>query len=576
MRNKIISMLLTAAMVTTMLAGCGQKPTTGSEVESGTQSTSEGKVQESVATSESVTTEKEKEEITLTVNAVSDNGTEEEWGEVLFEGIKEEFNIVMEPKMYSSEEWKTKFSLLLASDELPDIITGMTLTLGDAIQYGEDGYFLDLSDYMDIMPNFAAFLEEYPDYASSLKAEDGSIYALNKLNDGGNVGRFTQIFMNKAWLENVGKEVPVTLDELYDVLVAFKEQDANGNGDPNDEIPFGWGGSVWQHAEAPILWAHGIYSVMGTVALHIYADDDGNVIFGDTTENFKDFLKYMNKLYEAELVPANAYTITRDELEATRKEGKIGFMPSWYAPDSTTLEERLQNWMDVPGFTTEAYNNEQIIVGTNRIGTSYLLAVNANVEEPERVCEFIDWLFTDEGIMAAQWGYDGKSFDLATLGGVETCDIKPYQGEGTTADWRHKATAGGAFNIVSRDFGGSFDILPQLSDAVIEDPIKNGEEQLNKLVGTNYLRERMIRDLNPTFIDPYPTLYYTNEEATERATLRTDLQNYLVTAKAEFIPGEKDIDKDWDAYVAELNKIGLERLMEIEEAAYARYLEKAE
>ena len=31
--------------------------------------------------------------------------------------------------------------------------------------------------------------------------------------------------------------VPQTTDELFDVLTAFKEQDANGNGDPNDEIP---------------------------------------------------------------------------------------------------------------------------------------------------------------------------------------------------------------------------------------------------------------------------------------------------------------------------------------------------
>lgn len=44
-------------------------------------------------------------------------------------------------------------------------------------------------------------------------------------------------FINKAWLDRLGLEIPTTVDEWYEVLKAFKEQDANGNGDPNDEIP---------------------------------------------------------------------------------------------------------------------------------------------------------------------------------------------------------------------------------------------------------------------------------------------------------------------------------------------------
>ncbi len=56
------------------------------------------------------------------------------------------------------------------------------------------------------------------------------------------------------------------------------------------------------------------------------------------------------------------------------------------------------------------------------------------------------------------------------------------------------------------------------------------------------------------------------------STLYTDVYNYLVTAKVQFITGETDIDAGWDAYLAELDKIGLERLLEIEQAAYDRYL----
>ena len=47
----------------------------------------------------------------------------------------------------------------------------------------------------------------------------------------------TKFWINQTWLDNLGLKAPATLDELYDVLVAFRDQDADGNGDPSDEIP---------------------------------------------------------------------------------------------------------------------------------------------------------------------------------------------------------------------------------------------------------------------------------------------------------------------------------------------------
>ena len=86
------------------------------------------------------------------------------------------------------------------------------------------------------------------------------------------------------------------------------------------------------------------------------------------------------------------------------------------------------------------------------------------------------------------------------------------------------------------------------------------------------MRELAIREEGVEVIYVYPSVKYTAEELGERSTLYTDVYNYLVTAKVQFITGETDIDAGWDAYLAELDKIGLERLLEIEQAAYDRYL----
>ena len=53
--------------------------------------------------------------------------------------------------------------------------------------------------------------------------------------------------------------------------------------------------------------------------------------------------------------------------------------------------------------------------------------------------------------------------------------------------------------------------------------------------------------------------------------IRDSITTYLKQARAQFITGELDLDKDWDTYVNTLNQMNLGRLLEIEQAAYDRY-----
>lgn len=73
-------------------------------------------------------------------------------------------------------------------------------------------------------------------------------------------------------------------------------------------------------------------------------------------------------------------------------------------------------------------------------------------------------------------------------------------------------------------------------------------------------------------VSPFPDLLYTEEEASERSTLAADISAYLRTMKASFIMGEMDIDANWDSYLAELESMGLNELLAIEQAAYDRLI----
>ena len=107
-------------------------------------------------------------------------------------------------------------------------------------QYGENGLILDLAKddlLKNNAPNCWAYLVAHPETLASVMNPDGTIYALPQVNSGAELRVSRKIFINKNWLENVHMRVPKTTGELYTLLKAFKEQDANGNGDMNDEIP---------------------------------------------------------------------------------------------------------------------------------------------------------------------------------------------------------------------------------------------------------------------------------------------------------------------------------------------------
>jgi putative aldouronate transport system substrate-binding protein len=226
-----------------------------------------------------------------------------------------------------------QLSMMLLEDQLPDIIYNNTLATYTTInQYGDEGYFLNFKDHLDVMPNFKKLLEDYPDYAAFITSPSGAIYSMSRVNPAGIVMDDSKAQINITWLKNVGKEIPTTLDELYDVLCAFRDQDANGNGDPSDEIPLSYcNASAGSYRfEWNIRAAFGIYSDQRSYCLQ--ADDNQQLYVAETTEAYKNFLKYMHKLYTDGLLDSETYIQTNDEFRAKLTEDIIG-----YGNDSSTM-----------------------------------------------------------------------------------------------------------------------------------------------------------------------------------------------------------------------------------------------
>ena len=164
---------------------------------------------------------------------------------------------------------------------------------------------------------------------------DGKIYGLPKYQ------RFwpataSRQFINQQWLDQLGLSMPTTWDELYEVLVAFKEKDANGNGDPNDEIPMDWPGGIGGYFNPAVL--------LGDMGITLtdgggqgYFVEDGQVKNFLTDERYKTMVVFLNKLYKAGLINPEVFTHDYTKFQSiARGEGdtaKVGFTWGWVASD---------------------------------------------------------------------------------------------------------------------------------------------------------------------------------------------------------------------------------------------------
>lgn len=563
MRKKIqkTTALVLAASMTVGLAACGSSNSETKEADSSAKSEEKSTVEVN-ETGYPITSE----EITVTAAGPMPSGCEDWTQLAVIEEYAERLGIRLDCELYQTD-WETQLTLKVASDELPDLIMGSGMNVSDVNEWGSEGYFLDLSEYLDLMPNLQAYFEEYPELKAYCTTSEGNIYGLPRIKID-MTDRLTRSFINRQWLENLNLEVPTTLDEYYNVLVAFKEQDANGNGDPNDEVPllFTSPAGGYDAIEKTFLDSFGIFTSDPKYILQ--ADEDNKVELSNISDTYKEYLRFMNKLYEEGLMEQEAFTITGEEITTREQDDIYGSMGCGSAPFVMANKDISYdaNWVALSGMTTDIHPERETSIASP-VQNSILVAINGKTQYPEAMARFIDYLYTDEGIISAVRGYEGVTFDWVEdeMLGVEVPEMYTPEGYSSGEEFRYKgAVLNESLNLIEKnvDRQAMFDS----SKEVLEDPAFVEKYGWAALVIDAFKTEGI------TGVDAYPVVSYTTEEIEKRNAVFKDITTYLEQAKAQFITGELDIDKDWDTYVSTVEQMNLEQLMEIEQAAYDRYV----
>ncbi|MDR2149519.1 MAG: extracellular solute-binding protein [Spirochaetaceae bacterium] len=215
-------------------------------------------------------------------------------------------------------DWTTRLNLMFASAELPDLIRGEV----DIEEYGvTQGLLVPLDDYIkEYMPNYYSRLYMNDAY-KSLIASDGKMYWIGNLI-AQNINHDGNHYINKAWLDTLGLEIPTTIDELTAVLIAFRDRDPNGNG-LKDEIPFSAADLIHQ--------TQGVYTHFANFGVplqrFVYAtiDDHNKVVFPGYLEGFRPALEWLAFCYREGLLDMESITQDSNAWGTKMNAGQVGY-----------------------------------------------------------------------------------------------------------------------------------------------------------------------------------------------------------------------------------------------------------
>lgn len=500
----------------------------------------------------------EKTELSMII--VQENYVEDYENNGFLNWYEEKTNIHMNLEVLPKASVEEKLSAKLAGMELPDIFC-TNMSNESLVAYGSQGVFLPLNDLIDeYAPHIKAVMEEYPYVLDYMVASDGNIY--NIPNIGGTLHSTMpkKGWINQTWLDNLGLEMPETLDEFYNVLKAFKEQDANGNGDPNDEIPYAGCTGANNEIEGFIL-----QSFLPYLQDNYLMVTDGKVEFAAIQDEYKEGLEYLHKLFEEGLIAQESFTMDRTALTALAENpsanllgGANALVYSHFTVDGGE-SGRYEEYEALPPLKNE--DGECYVYDRGFSGNGLNFIITQNCENPEAAIRWIDEIWNGDD--ALKLGYTPNMGEEGVGWAYVTDGKEDLVGEPADYEWLIP------FGTKTSD---------HLSQTL---PAFFSEEYINSqaLTETNELEARLL-NITKELYEPYsakdrylPNLFFDSETIEAYGDLRTQLSDVVETYLVRFVTGELDIESGWDEYVSELENAGLNDYVSNTQAVYDKNME---
>jgi len=467
--------------------------------------------------------------------------------------IEKSVNVDLSFEYYPSNEAAAKVRILIFSgSKLPDVITGFNIDDLDLLEYGSQGAIIPLNNYVDTYGTYCRDMyNEKPLYKQCMTSPDGNIYAMPNVYEQTRNEWGCLAWINQNWLDKVNKPIPKTTADFYDVLKAFRDGDPNGNG-KKDIIPFI--GSVDSLCYDFIINAFTYFPPNSAKRIQV---KDGKLNPAYTTNEWRDALIYMNMLCKEDLFSPLTFTQNNATYQAMlrNKDYALVGVATGTANNLAANADRLLEYTDLPP-----------LVGPKGVKwstwTPSFLPTNQYVITKDCKTPAAAYLVADF-MMSPEIGYYNRFGEP----GVDW--VKPEPGaKGYLSDLGYPATVvpilvwGSNQNSHWQQGGPGYGTYENGNGQVWDGNPANGPYYNHKAVYTRI-------GLRPDEV--VYKFIYNNKEADEMKDLDITINNYVKESTARFITGDLDINgKAWDTYLAELKNMGLDRYMQINQAAYDR------
>ncbi|WP_045679714.1 extracellular solute-binding protein [Martelella endophytica] len=440
----------------------------------------------------------------------------------------------------NTEDDKEAFNLLLASGTMPDIV-GM-MGIRDVVnKYGPEGAFQPLNDLIDqYAPNIKAILDENPNIRSAITSSDGNIYFIPDMPD----GKYTMgYFIRYDWLDKLGLDVPQTVDELHEVLLAFRNGDPNGNG-LKDEIPFF--DRAWQ--EFPRLVTLWDGRTSGSDTYYDFYVDDGKIAHGFAGEGYHVGIRNLAQWYSEGLIDPEIFTRGSSSREYLLSENLGGMTHDWFA---STAGYNDSIGAKVEGFDFRAFPPPASVSGVRMEETRRSpvrpdgWAITYANEHPVETMKYFDFYFSPEGKNLVNFGVEGVQWDMVD----GKAKLRPDVLESTQPVNMQMIAIGAG--LQTRGYPRDYEQERQWTNQAALDGIA-------------------LYDQGDYLIDLFPGVALSPEEQAVYDKKWPPILDCMLEKQQVWLLGSADVDADWEGYLKRLDTLGYGDVLAVMQQAYDR------
>ena len=443
-----------------------------------------------------------------------------------------------------------------AGDELPDVLLGFSNMSGSLMyEYGQDGFFIDMKDLIDQYgTEFKAHMDALPkdEYDRVMDfithPETGAIYGLPTYA-AVDTDDYVQnlMFINEQWLNELGLDAPTNIDELYDVLVAFRDEDPNNNGKA-DELPM----------LSPAIYYWVINAFVYYDSNNPYNITDGKVWSPTISDEYRQALSYLCKLYDEGLIKFDIpATDAKNTISGDGTTARVGI---WCGYPTTSLNHSsqvLDQYVALEPLADETGRGGYLVERPNDL----LLTghITRDCEDPELAMRLLDIFYEDGAVTRRRWGEEGFNWEW-----VEEAQPNNYGGTShirilNSDVWSGTNKTWGCFlpNIYTED-----------NYLVIASTVPGFDKENSRLCTAQAELARTWRQPE----EKITSLRLTLGERAERETINGKFTTTISQYFGLFLSGKLDPenDDDWNKYVNDMEACGMSRLVEIYQNAYDR------